>query len=134
MAVGDDNVSVKHLWCCGTLLRGRLMRLMRFSVCVNQGSTFELKTTLTEDALGAKAAAEAGSSCGGIEEVFLWYDNRVSRDYMRQGFFREGGDVRCEIVTRAGNTNENSKEQKNNMSVLRRSQNKGISLRALEKE
>jgi hypothetical protein len=110
------------------------MRLMRFSVCVNQGSTFELKTTLTEDALGAKAAAEAGSSCGGIEEVFLWYDNRVSRDYMRQGFFREGGDVRCEIVTRAGNTNENSKEQKNNMSVLRRSQNKGISLRALEKE
>ena len=62
MAVGDDNVSVKHLWCCGTLLRGRFMRLMRFSVCVNQGSTFELNTTLTEEALGAKAAAEAGSS------------------------------------------------------------------------
>jgi hypothetical protein len=35
---------------------------MRFSVCVSHGSTFELKTTLTEDALGAKAAAEAGSN------------------------------------------------------------------------
>lgn len=62
IAVADDNVSVKHLWCCGTLLRGRLMRLMRFSVCVNHGSTFELKTTLTEEALGANAAAEAGNS------------------------------------------------------------------------
>jgi hypothetical protein len=90
MAVGDDNVSVKHLWCCGTLLRGRFMRLMRFSVCVNHGSTFELKTTLTEDALGAKAAAEAGSSCGGIEKALLWYDNRVSRTKMRQDYFREG--------------------------------------------
>ena len=62
IAVEDDNVSVKHLWCCGTLLSGRLIRLMRFSVCVNHGSTFELKTTLTEVALGAKAAAEAGRS------------------------------------------------------------------------
>ena len=62
MAVDDDNVSVKHLWCCGTLFRGRLMRFMRLSVCVNHGSTFELRTTLTEEALGAKAAAEAGSS------------------------------------------------------------------------
>lgn len=62
MAVGDDNVSVKHLWCCGTLLRGRLTRFIRFSVCVNHGSTLELRTTLTEDALGANAAAEAGSS------------------------------------------------------------------------
>jgi hypothetical protein len=62
MAFGEDNVSVKHLWCCGTLLRGRLMRFIRFKVCVNHGSTFELRTTLTEDALGAKAAAEAGSN------------------------------------------------------------------------
>ena len=62
MAVEDDSVSVRHLWCWGTLLRGRLTRFMRFSVCVNHGSTLELKTTLTEDALGAKAAAEAGSS------------------------------------------------------------------------
>lgn len=38
------------------------MRFIRLSVCVNHGSTFELRTTLTEDALGAKAAAEAGSS------------------------------------------------------------------------
>jgi len=54
------------------------MRFMRFSVCVNHGSTLELKTTLTEDALGAKAAAEAGSNCGGIEEYFVfvrWDDN-----------------------------------------------------------
>jgi hypothetical protein len=64
------------------------MRLMRFSVCVNQGSTFELKTTLTEDALGAKAAAEAGSSCGGIEKALLWYDNRVSRVYATRLFSR----------------------------------------------
>jgi hypothetical protein len=71
IAVEDDNVSVKHLWCCGTLLRGRLMRFMRFSVCVNHGSTLELRTTLTEVARGAKAAAEAGRSCGGIEEL-LW--------------------------------------------------------------
>jgi len=38
------------------------MRFMRFSVCVSHGSTFELRTTLTVFALGAKAAAEAGSS------------------------------------------------------------------------
>ena len=47
------------------------MRFMRFSVCVNHGSTLELRTTLTEVARGAKAAAEAGRSCGGIE-VLLW--------------------------------------------------------------
>jgi hypothetical protein len=47
---------------------------MRFSVCVNHGSTLELRTTLTEVARGAKAAAEAGRSCGGIGNV-LW-DNR----------------------------------------------------------
>jgi hypothetical protein len=62
IALGDDNVSVRHLWCCGTLLRGRFMRFIRFKVCVNHGSTFELRTTLTEAALGAKAAAEAGSN------------------------------------------------------------------------
>jgi hypothetical protein len=39
---------------------------MRFSVCVSHGSTLDPKTTLTDDALGAKAAAEAGKSCGGI--------------------------------------------------------------------
>lgn len=38
------------------------MRFMRFSVCVNHGSTFELSTTLTDVARGAKAAAEAGKS------------------------------------------------------------------------
>jgi hypothetical protein len=43
-----------------------LILLIRLSVCVNHGSTFELNTTLTEDALGAKAAAEAGNSCGGM--------------------------------------------------------------------
>jgi hypothetical protein len=69
IAVEDDKVSVRHLWCCGTLLRGRLMRFMRFSVCVNHGSTLELRTTLTELARGAKAAAEAGRSWGGIEEI-----------------------------------------------------------------
>ncbi|KAG7124740.1 hypothetical protein HYQ44_001925 [Verticillium longisporum] len=41
---------------------------MRFRVCVSQGSTLAPKTTLTEEARGAKAAAEAGSSCGGISE------------------------------------------------------------------
>lgn len=47
-------------------MRGRLTRFMRFKVCVNQGSTFELKTTLTDAALGANAAADAGNSCGGM--------------------------------------------------------------------
>jgi hypothetical protein len=78
IAVEDDNVSVKHLWCCGTLLRGRLMRFMRFSVCVNHGSTLELRTTLTEVARGAKAAAEAGRSCGGIEELLWGCSERIS--------------------------------------------------------
>lgn len=66
MAFDDERVSVRHLWCWGTLLRGRLTRLMRFRVCVNQGSTLEPRTTLTEEARGAKAAAEAGRSCTGI--------------------------------------------------------------------
>jgi hypothetical protein len=51
---------------------------MRFSVCVNHGSTLELRTTLTEVARGANAAAEAGSSCGGIEELLWGYSNEVS--------------------------------------------------------
>lgn len=72
MAFGDDNVSVKHLWCCGTLLRGRLMRLIRFSVCVNHGSTFELNTTLTEEARGANAAAEAGNNWGGMSKNVMY--------------------------------------------------------------
>jgi hypothetical protein len=86
IAVEDDNVSVRHLWCCGTLLRGRLMRFMRFSVCVNHGSTFELRTTLTEVARGAKAAAEAGKSCGGIEEVFC---GTTERRYLSSDFFQQ---------------------------------------------
>ena len=61
------------------------MRFMRFSVCVNQGSTLEPRTTLTADALGAKAAAEAGSNCGGIEEC----DGIATRyrQAIRQEFF-----------------------------------------------
>lgn len=39
---------------------------MRFKVCVSHGSTFDPKTTFTVDDLGANAAAEAGSNCGGI--------------------------------------------------------------------
>ena len=70
MAVGNDNVSVKHRWCWATLLSGRFTRLTRFSVTVNHGSTLELKTTLTDDARGAKAAADAGSNCGGMDTGF----------------------------------------------------------------
>jgi hypothetical protein len=94
IAVEDDNVSVRHLWCCGTLLRGRLMRFMRFSVCVNHGSTLELRTTLTEVARGAKAAAEAGRSCGGIEECSV---GQQKEDIYRATFSSkrfEGGGVR----------------------------------------
>lgn len=69
MALGDDKVSVKQRWCCGTLLRGRFTRLMRLRVWVNHGSILEPSTTLTDDALGAKAAAEAGRSCTGIVGV-----------------------------------------------------------------
>jgi hypothetical protein len=39
-------------------------------MCVTHGSTLGPKTTWTEEALGLKAAAEAGSSCGGIEYIF----------------------------------------------------------------
>jgi hypothetical protein len=85
IAVEDDNVSVRHLWCCGTLLRGRLMRFMRFSVCVNHGSTLELRTTLTEVARGAKAAAEAGRSCGGIG----MFCGTTERRYLSSDFFQQ---------------------------------------------
>jgi len=72
MAVGDDNVSVKQRWCWATLLRGRFTRFTRFSVAVNHGSTLELKTTLTEDARGANAAADAGNNCGGMDRFLGW--------------------------------------------------------------
>lgn len=39
---------------------------MRLSVCVSQGSIFEPKTTLTDEARGAKAAADAGRSWTGM--------------------------------------------------------------------
>jgi hypothetical protein len=39
---------------------------MRLRVCVSQGSIFEPKTTLTDEARGAKAAADAGSSWTGM--------------------------------------------------------------------
>jgi hypothetical protein len=65
MALEPDRVSVRHRVCCCTLLSGRFTRLTLLSVCVNHGSTLELRTTLTVD-LGAKAAAEAGSNEMGI--------------------------------------------------------------------
>ena len=68
MALEPERVSVRHRMCCWTLLRGRLTRLMRFRVCVSQGSTFVLRTTLTVDR-GAKAAAEAGNNEIGIMDV-----------------------------------------------------------------
>jgi hypothetical protein len=50
-----------------TLLRGRFTRLILFNVAVSHCSGRpEPRTTLTEEALGANAAADAGSSCGGI--------------------------------------------------------------------
>lgn len=73
MAFGEERVSVKHRWCCGTLLRGRLTLLMRLSVCVNHGSTLEPRTTLTEEARGAKAAADAGNNCGGMAKYLYVY-------------------------------------------------------------
>jgi hypothetical protein len=38
-------------------------------MCVSHGSTLGPKTTWTEETLGSKAAAEAGSSCGDIEYI-----------------------------------------------------------------
>jgi hypothetical protein len=65
IAFGDESVSVKHLVCWVTLFKGRLTRLTRFSVAVNHGATFEVKTTFGEDR-GAKAAADEGSKTVGI--------------------------------------------------------------------
>jgi hypothetical protein len=65
MAFEPDSVSVRHRMCCWTLFNGRLTRFIRFSVCVNHGSTLEARTTLTDDR-GAKAAAEAGNNETGI--------------------------------------------------------------------
>src|SRR5690349_24416893 len=61
IALEPERVSVRQRVCCWTLLRGRLTWLTRLSVCVNQGSTLELRTTLTVER-GAKAAADAGSN------------------------------------------------------------------------
>ena len=60
--------------------------MIRLSVCVNHGSTFELNTTLTDDALGANAAAEAGSSCGGMA-------NETRNDLWRGVDFFGDGEV-----------------------------------------
>ena len=65
IALGDDRVSVRHLVCCGTLFKGRLILLILLRVAVNHGSTFELRTTLHVERV-AKAAAEAGNSIAGI--------------------------------------------------------------------
>lgn len=64
IALGDDRVSVKHLVCWLTLLRGRLTRFTLFSVAVSHGSTL-FNTTFGDDR-GAKAAADAGSKTVGI--------------------------------------------------------------------
>lgn len=62
------------------------MRFMRLRVCVNHGSTFELKTTLTVFALGAKAAAEAGNNCGGIVSmIIISGERRGSKQLLRRG-------------------------------------------------
>lgn len=50
-------------------MSGRFTLLTRFKVCVSQGSTLDPNTTLTEDALGANAAAEAGRSWTGIGDL-----------------------------------------------------------------
>lgn len=61
MALAEERVSVRQRVCCGTLFNGRFIRLIRLSVAVNHGSTFEFRTTLQVER-GAKAAAEAGNS------------------------------------------------------------------------
>lgn len=65
MAFVEDRVSVKHRVCWVTLFKGRLTRFTLFNVAVNQGSTLAPRTTLG-DALGAKAAADAGRRTVGI--------------------------------------------------------------------
>jgi hypothetical protein len=61
IALGPDSVSVRHRVCCCTLFNGRLTRFTLFNVCVNHGSAFEFRTTLTVER-GAKAAADAGNN------------------------------------------------------------------------
>ena len=84
MAFFPERVSVRHRVCCCTLFNGRFTRLTRFRVCVNHGSAFEFKTTLTVDR-GAKAAAEAGSNEIGIVigrcvyEAVRYYMGRYQR-------------------------------------------------------
>ena len=70
IAFFPDRVSVRHRVCCCTLFNGRFTLLTRFKVCVNQGSAFEFKTTLTVER-GAKAAAEAGSSWIGMMMMMM---------------------------------------------------------------
>jgi hypothetical protein len=65
IAEDAPKVSVRNRSCWGTLLRGRLTRLMRLSVCVSHVSTRGPSTIVGFDR-GAKAAADAGSSCKGI--------------------------------------------------------------------
>lgn len=102
MAFGDDNVSVKHRWCWATLLRGRFTRFTRLRVAVNHGSTLELRTTLTEEARGAKAAADAGNSCGGMDS-----DSRSEkRDQRGSGREMDVRAQRREKTNRNQRTNE----------------------------
>lgn len=78
MAEGDDRVSVRHRKCCGTLFNGRFIRLILFSVWVNQGSTLVLKTMFGADRV-LKAAAEEGSSSGGIVRAFGSSESRIEK-------------------------------------------------------
>jgi len=80
------------------------MRFIRFNVAVNHGSTFELNTTLTDEALGAKAAADAGSNWGGIEEIYGSYRWRVLRGYA-------AGDRRARADKKGANKEKVEKEQ-----------------------
>lgn len=73
---------------------------MRFSVCVSQGSTFELRTTLTVER-GAKAAADAGSNEIGIV---------AGRDDICE---------RCDIMWDGGD-NERKENKRNGNGCLRR--------------
>lgn len=65
MALAEDNISLRYFWCWGTLFSARLVLLMRLKTRVSQGWTLSM-TTVTKDALGAKAAAEAGRMRTGI--------------------------------------------------------------------
>lgn len=76
----------------------------RLSVCVSQGSTLEPNTTLTEDALGAKAAADAGNNCTGMfavcEERREMYCGSISRRRMSTfgWWWRSSGGVREQVT------------------------------------